>query len=110
MNPNPNDDDVTIEHNGGEGLDSSQTRFVIDAGSDASTFNEVSSSLVLSVGSEATVVLSSGSGAGVDWNGDDSLDDPVQGGDHDLTKGERVTIRHIDVESQRVIFEPTVTA
>lgn len=112
VDTNTNDETITISHEGGDGLDSSKTRIVVTLAGTTSTFNEISSSLILSVGKTATIDIS-GTTDKIDWNDDNTDDDYTDAGNtlgDDIAKGDQVTVKLIDVESQRIIFESTVTA
>jgi len=111
---NINANNVTISHKGGDGLDSSQTRVVVKIGDKKQTFDPTSNSVVLSVGSEATINVTDGSGGShIDWNGDGTYDYDVSTSNiasSPLASGTQVNIQLIDTDSQRVIYETTVTA
>ena len=103
---NPGTGNVTISHKGGDGLDSATTRVIIsnNAG-DKSTFEPTSTSTVLSVGGEATYDSSNGN---LTWAGTSyPTPDPSVGS---INQGDKITVQLIDTESQRVIYETTVTA
>jgi len=105
---NINANNVTITHKGGDGLDSAQTRVIVTIDGSKATFNPTSSSHVLSVGGDAVVDVSQNkidwdpSTAGYEYSSTDTL--------NTLSSGSQVKVQLIDTESQRVIYETTVTA
>ena len=114
------DDQINIEHTGGDTLDSSQTRTIVEVGGSSETFpTESTNQTTLSVGSTAVIELQSDGGGSppaltenFDFDGDGTVDvDPNNGDDIGaLNPGDQITITIIDTESQRQIYKTTVTA
>ena len=116
VSANTNSENISISHNGGDGLDSGQTRIIVtnESNSESITWNEqaAGTSSILSVGTTAKIDLDGGNR--IDWNGDGSYEILTQDSGtwtaSGLNQGARYTVQLIDVESQRVIFETTITA
>lgn len=103
-------DVLVLHHRGGDRLDSSRTRIVVQNGSDGGTsvWPPTASRSLLVVGGTARVNLSTGR---VDWNGDRTPDYPATGGDvHGLAPRTAYTVLLVDVPSGRVIAEAHVMA
>jgi len=104
--------ETTISHKGGDTLNSQNTQVKISAqsGSDSLTLNETSGSNAFSVGDEIVIdtdnaEVTSGSDAWTTMTDADATAPAV-----DLVSGSQYTVQVIDTESQRVIFETTITA
>lgn len=115
VSTNVGTDTVSIEHGGGEGLDASEIRVIIEVTSSGmTTFDEVGSSVILSVGQTADITLfDSGSDDRVDWDGDGNTEGgtyETDGGAETFDKGDQVTVTLVHVDSQRRFFQTTVTA
>lgn len=108
----PGADEITIKHEGGDGLDGERTRLIITVAGTEASFDAITASTVLSVGS--TAVIDTSGNDRVDWNGDGSVESysPSAGADvlPPLSPGDRITVKLIDVESQTTFFETSVTA
>jgi flagellin-like protein len=93
---------VTIKHTGGDGLTAEDTRLVIEspAGDETYTSDGSGTNPNFAVGDSFTV-LSTGGVDGFDLTGNNV---PA------FSSGEKVTVTLIDTQSQRQIFETTVTA
>jgi flagellin-like protein len=100
-------DGITIEHTGGDGLNSSDTRLIVEAGG-TTTFDAAGGD-VLSVGEEATITLTDSGNDTVAW-GTNSTTYLTGGGAGPLSPGDRVTVTVIDTQTQQQIYETTVTA
>ena len=98
---------ITIEHTGGDGLNSSETRLIVEA-SGTTTFDATGGD-VLSVGEEATITLTEPGDDTVAW-GTNSTTYTNSGGADTPSPGDRVTITIIDTGTQQQIYETTVTA
>lgn len=98
-------DEVTLEHNGGDAIGAADARIIIERGSDSTTYDEANSA-TLAVG-ESTEFNTSSNAVGGDWNG---LSWTKTGDAITLTSGDQVTVKIIDTDSQRQIFQTTVTA
>lgn len=100
---------ITISHSGGDALDSSKTRVVIENASSGSTvsYGVTSSPEIFAVGGK-TVANTSGT-AYIDWNNDGGSVN-ADSGSFSIVSGTTYTIQIIDTESQRVIYETDVTA
>jgi len=119
VNPDAANDEIDIDHTGGDSLDNTNTRIIVEIGS-TQTFDTPSSSEVLNVGETAVIDLQNStdntdSNAFIDWNNDDTVDNAI---DYNpgastlgaLSSGDQITITIIDTESQRQIYKTTVTA
>lgn len=97
--------DLTIEHNGGDALHADRTRIIVSDGTDTLTIDAASDDAVLSVGGTATVETDTstvtGSWASVYSTGTTTFD---------FASGDAISIKLIDTESQKVIYETEVTA
>lgn len=100
-------DGITIEHTGGDGLNSSSTRIIVEAGG-TTTFDATGGD-VLSVGEEGTITLADPNNDTVAW-GSNSTTYATGGGADTFSPGDRVTITIIDTGTQQQIYETTVTA
>ena len=83
-------DEVTIDHTGGDALVNTSTRVIIDGNGTTTTFQAGDSGL---------------------WNGSFTVGDDVtlsHGGG--IGPGDQITVTIIDTDSQRQVFETTVTA
>ena len=96
-------DTVSLEHNGGDGLHSDRTKIVFDVGGSPYTLDPAGTDDVLSVGDTGTFTFD-GATAASDWT------DYGSPGTDDITSGETVSVKLIDTESQKVIFESEITA
>lgn len=105
VSTNINDKTIVIEHEGGDGLDSTETRIVVEDADETITFNEISTSQVFSVGGTVTIDTDDSNVVQGDWDAY-----PNNAFSTSFSKGEKITVTLIDVQSQRVIFETTVTA
>lgn len=107
-------DNVTIRHTGGDGLDASRTRIVVEktnaSGTESATYRAPPDPSTLSVGQEARITMGT-STDGVDWPAGGSVE-YANGDDEfaDLVPGDRVTVTIIDVPGRRVLYETTVRA
>ncbi|MFB6227365.1 MAG: type IV pilin [Halobacteriales archaeon] len=99
-------DSITIEHTGGDGLNSSETRLIVEAG--GTTTFDANGSDVLSVGEEATITLTASDDT-VAW-GTNSTTYTTTGDADTFASGDEVTITIIDTTTQQQIYETTVTA
>jgi flagellin-like protein len=103
---------ITIEHTGGDGINSGNTRLIIEAGGGTTTFDQESDS-TLSVGGSADIGLDTQGNSDDSvqtWAGDSSVYSSVDGGADPFDSGDQITITLIDTDSQRQIFETTITA
>ena len=108
-------DAFTVTHRGGDALDARRTRIIVVAAADRSTdvWSAANASHVLSAGGVATVNVSAET---VDWDGDGQVDfgseqfDTHGGGFDAVETGHRYTVRIVDTDTRRVVFETTVTA
>ena len=107
-------DEIDIEHKGGDGLNSENTRVKVEVAGSPVTFEpESTNQSVLSVGSTAVVALDFGTNNAerLDWDGSGNYywngGDTITGG---VSSGQQVTVTLIDTDSQRVIYETTITA
>ncbi len=98
---------ITIEHTGGDSLNSSSTRLIVNAGG-TTTFDATEGD-VLSVGEEATITLNASSDT-VAWGSDSTTYNATGGGAGTFSSGDELTITIIDTETQQQIYETTVTA
>lgn len=119
-------DTITIEHNGGDALHSDRTRVIVTSSSSGtSTFEpESGGDTVMSVGGQSTIDLggTTASTGGTDslyWNGDgsgtatSSVDGTATSGNNaadEFASGDVITVKLIDTESQKVIYETEITA
>ncbi len=96
---------VTIEHAGGDALDAAETRVLIEHVNGSSiTFDPAAASSTLTVGQSVALSVNEGT-AGAPWTGMSAA-----GGGFGIESGQRVQVTIVDVESQRQVFETTVTA
>jgi len=100
---------IDISHEGGDGLDAAQTRVIItnESSTTKSTYDPGSGSSVLSVGDTASFDMS-GTSAPSSWSlssGTNSF-----GTANPIESGLQYSVQVIDTDSQRVIYETTVTA
>jgi len=122
VDTNTNANTIEIEHIGGDSVDSTRTRVIIDVAGTEMSYDETGSGnqSVLPVGTTAIVELNKPSNSNnpevINWDDQTATggvrydywdtSDTISG----LDQGDQVTITIIDVESQRKIFETTVTA
>ena len=110
---NANENNVTLDHVGGDALDAAELRIVVEktnaSGTESATYRATAASSVLAVGREAHVTMGTATD-GVDWPAGGSLEytnaDDEFG---NLATGDRVTVTIIDTSGQRVVYETTVT-
>lgn len=103
---NTNTENVTVEHTGGDAIDASETRVIIEnASGDSITFNPAPSSSTLSVGGSVSMNVTTGD-INSPWNEMTNTTSSF----NDIASGDQITITIIDTASQRQIFETTVTA
>jgi len=103
---------MTISHKGGDAIQPDSTRILVESGSESATFSTFSGGDAFAVGDQATVNLTNG-GNGLDWDDDGTNDVTPDSGASAITGftgGDQITVQVIDTESQRVIFETTITA
>jgi flagellin-like protein len=102
-------DKLSLEHTGGDGIEQSQTRVIVtnESNSKSVTFNARSTSGVFTVGGTATMAFTSGTED--DVTGDLNLAS-TDGSITKIQSGFQYTVTVIDTESQRQIFETTITA
>ena len=104
-------DQVEIRHLGGDRLVLSETRIVIENNGDT-TFGPNDSATgdgVLSVGDVSVVTLNaSGNPDSIDFDGDGADDVSVDGPATPVSSGDRITVRLIDIGTQRVIYEGSI--
>jgi flagellin-like protein len=113
-------DEIEIEHIGGDSLDNTETELIVEIGSNSQRFEPPSSSDVLSVGESAVVdVENSTDGANtdefIDWNNNDAVDSAIDYNPGEdtigpITSGTQITVTIIDTETQRQIYKTTITA
>jgi len=104
-------DSFQISHKGGDSLVASQSKVLITNESSGGTVEWSSSSndTTLGVGNTANASIANEK---LDWDGSDGVSD-FGGGTADynnVVSGTQYSIQVIDTESQRVIFETTITA
>jgi flagellin-like protein len=110
------ENNVTVEHTGGDGIDQQNTRVIIEnASGESLTWESASSSSssTLTVGDSVDFSTNASDGAGSSstanvnsaWTG---LQNPS--GNFPIQSGNQITVTVIDTESQRQIFETTITA
>ncbi len=109
MNINSANDNITLQHNGGDGINLAQTRIVITRADSTLTVTS-STNVVLAVGNESYITTSTSSTQEVDWNGDGSTDSASFSSDIDISSGDVVRVRLIDTETQRVFYNNRKTA
>jgi flagellin-like protein len=108
---------VTIEHTGGDALQSDQTRVIVEVAGTSKTFDPSSESTALSVGKTADIRIGLASATNkteyINWDGDNTNEYP-QGSPSDdinaISEGDQITVTLIDTETQREIYSTTVTA
>lgn len=112
--------EINLEHNGGDGLHSDNTRMVIEYGSISWTVNPGSPDDVFSVGDSVTISISQididGDGiadktqmsVGSGWSGFSAVDHT--GTDDTISSGNAVSVKIIDTKSQKVIYKSEITA
>jgi flagellin-like protein len=111
-------DTVTIEHTGGDSLDSEQTRVIVEVNDTSVTLDETNSAnaTTLAVGTDAIIDFNtkSGTGEGINWDSSTSPEEfnyyEAPAGIGALSAGDTVTITIIDTDTQRQIYKTTVTA
>lgn len=104
---NQNTDNVTVKHTGGDAIDQSQTRVMIDFNNGTTmTWEPATTSQTLGVGQSTTFETSVPNAAGR-LNG---LTASAGTSAHAFQANDQITVTVIDTESQRQIFETTVTA
>jgi FlaG/FlaF family flagellin (archaellin) len=97
---------VTIEHNGGDSLSADQTRVIIEANASASsTYDSSTAETTLTVGNSVTFSTDQPNVEGA-W----SAAGFSQTGTFHYASGQTLEITVIDLDSQRQIFQTTVTA
>jgi FlaG/FlaF family flagellin (archaellin) len=112
LDVNANADTIRVEHRGGDGLDAFETRIAVNVGGESISFGEAGESSVMAVGQSAVVELNNQTDSEhVEWPEGSQTYNKTDADDIDgLDSGERVTLRLIGADSQRVFFEVTVTA
>lgn len=105
---------TAVEHRGGEGLVASDTRVRIENSTTGSLTFSTSHSAVLSVGDSFTIETAEPGQPSVDnasltgWGS--AVFSVDSGAAFQINSGDQITVTVIDTQSQRVIFETTVTA
>lgn len=110
---NANTDNVTIAHNGGDGLDAREMRILVEkanaSGTESATYGAAAEPSVLAVGDEARITMGKDTD-GVDWPAGGTVE---YTNDEDefanLAPGDRVTVTVVDAVAQRVVYETTIT-
>lgn len=97
-------DNVTIEHIGGDSLNTGETRILVDNGSTTLEYSADGDD-TFAVGDTGTLNTSS-----PDANDALSALSPPGSGTIDITTGDQITVTVIDTDSQRQIYKTTVTA
>ena len=100
-----NTENVTIEHKGGDALQSANTRIVVTDGSTTNEFTTTTED-TFSVGEEAEFDMNATASVGTNWaagswTGTNAIS---------AASGTTYTSRLIDTESQKIVFETDVTA
>lgn len=103
------DNEVTLEHNGGDEIQADTTRVVVKV--DGATYDipaGASGTIILRTGGEA-VIGNYGSEVGVDWNSDGTAESTTSG-TLSIDDGDEVKITVVDTASERQIASFTVRA
>ena len=103
-------DHLNVSHMGGDSLDASDTKVIIrnESGGEEVTFNQTSSSATFGVGDEVDFDFEAGTVTGSTWSG--MTDGGAGGAGTGVHEGSQYTIQVIDLGSQRVVYETTITA
>jgi flagellin-like protein len=97
---------VTVEHTGGDAIDQTRTRVIIEFNQSTSeTYNPGTADGTMTVGGSTTFSVNESI-----VTGDLSGLDTSSANNQTISTGQQITITLIDTQSQRQIFETTVTA
>ena len=100
-----NNEYVNVSHKGGDSLQPSDTKVIISNATDEVTY-EPSDGEAFGVGNEVGFAVNATGGASSTWAvSADPAADTLE-----FSSGDQIDVQIIDTESQRVIFETTVTA
>lgn len=102
---------VTISHEGGDDLHASDSKVIFEKGSESVTFDSATSGVTLEVSHTAVVNISDpqSSFETLDWDGDGTEDFNSSSDEiSPLSEGDRITVRIIDIPTERIIFETEV--
>lgn len=102
---------VTLEHNGGDALHSDRTKVVVESSaSGTTTFDAgtVSPDDVFSVGTTTTIDIT-GTDDTLNWNTESGSVSGANAAVNSLPSGSTVTVKLIDTETQKVIYERETT-
>jgi flagellin-like protein len=99
---NSSDDGVTLEHTGGDSLDTGETRILVDFDSTSAELT-ASGSDTFAVGDKGAIDDTGASQGALRALTDDTVSASISSGD-------QITVTVIDTESQRQIYKTTVTA
>lgn len=104
LDADPADDNLTLEHDGGEPLDSNETRIVLTVDGSQFELSPTNSSSELTAGGRVTFSFDGTTGSTGGWTGYDSP------GDIDIQTGDSITATLYDVSSNKPIVEKTISA
>lgn len=100
-------DEVTLEHNGGDPIRGDQTRLVVTVGPDSYEIPASTNDVLLRTGGKATIA--NNTTISVDWNNDDVFDASGSSA-FSISEGDEVEITIVDTESERQIASITLRA
>lgn len=100
---------IVVDHRGGDPLLAQQTKILVtdESSGSTATFDSASSSTVFSVGGEVEIDTNNGNIASGAWS---SAGYSSSGSTFPIDSGTSYSVTLIDTESQRVIYETTITA